>query len=202
MSIVRVAASTSPETVAPRTGPATAPPPSAAAAVAPEGPSADRAADDFFRALGRVTASFAALEHQLQVLASLLISRTDQELGRIVTAELSFRKLVDVVSSLARYRMGDEPRHRELNALLARAATAEDRRRCVTPAEWGPGSVAETRVRVRMALRKNRGLRLELPGMTAADVDEVAAEASAIAAEVSKTWARLSRERRFRGIAG
>jgi hypothetical protein len=202
MSTLRVAASEAPESIAPRGGAATPSASSAPPALAPDVAPSDRAADDFFRALGRLTASFAALEHQLQVLASLLISRTDQELGRIVTAELSFRKLVDVASSLARYRMGDEPRHRELKALLARAATAEDRRRCVTPAEWGPGSVAETRVRVRMAVRRNKGLRLELQGMTAADVDEVAAEASAIAAEVAKIWTRLSRERRFSGVAG
>lgn len=179
-------------------GAATAPPPdSAPAAVRPSRPG-----DEFFRALGRLTASFAALEHQLKVLAAALISRTDQELGRIVTAELPFAKLVALVGSLARYRIGDEARHRELKALLARAASVEDRRTSVTHSEWGPGSVAETRVRVKMALLKNQGVVAERHGTTAADVDELAAEASALAAEVSGAWARLSLERGFRGKAG
>lgn len=150
--------------------------------------------DEFFLALGEVTATFATLEQWLKLLAGLLISRDDQELGQIVTAQLPFRGLIDLVSSLALYRYGDGPRRREIEAILSAAGQVEQRRNQVTHSDWGPGRTPGKRIRVKQTARKGKGLFLALEDMSAADIRGIASDADVAGLAVAKMWALITHE--------
>lgn len=160
--------------------------------------------DDFHLALGRVTESFAALEAQLKLVAGLLLDRADVELGQIVTAEQPFRGLVALVSSLTRYRIGDGPRLRELEALLSRASDVEARRNRVTHSGWDHALTSmrgdpRRRARVKLTARKGKGLVLDLQDMRAAEIDEIAVEADTVTWDITIAWGRLAQEHRTWG---
>ena len=108
--------------------------------------------DDFFIALGKVGADFAMLENQVAFLTWSLISQ-DQRLGQIITAELSFRALRALLSSIFRHRVQDTALIDELEKLLDRAAAVEERRNIVVHSSWGAGESAATRTRIKMTGR-------------------------------------------------
>ncbi len=67
--------------------------------------------DDFLNAFGAVTVEFAILEIALETAICILLVGTkaeDQAEGQIVTAELSFRRQVDLFAALVRHRFPDE----------------------------------------------------------------------------------------------
>ena len=82
--------------------------------------------DTLALALGKVTLSFQSLEAALAILAGQLLS-TDSRTAQAVTTALSFRRLCDLVASLAPLRL-DTPRLDALRALLAEARRAEEER--------------------------------------------------------------------------
>jgi hypothetical protein len=172
-----------------------------ASAAKPRGRLVSHLSNDFFVALGKVTAEFASLEHSLKVLAGLLLHKTDQELGQIVTAQLSFRSLLDLVGSLALYRVSDDPAHGEIDELLSRAERVEKRRNRVTHSDWGPATVREPdrekRARFKTTARRAKGLSFELENMSPTDVEDIAIEASALAGDVLEMWVQLTQEGRW-----
>lgn len=157
--------------------------------------------DEFFLALGRVTAHFTALEGQLKHLATLLVSEADQELGQILTAEMSFRGIVTLVSALSLHGLKDRALRTKIESLLTRAAAVEDRRNRVIHSEWWPGESDEVRIRWKTTARKGKGLVHTTEVMRASDIEEIAVEASAVAAGIGKiatAWANRSLPRNRR----
>jgi hypothetical protein len=60
--------------------------------------------EEYLAGLGRIAVQFSSLEDIVGYVATLLISR-DEDLGSIVTAEMSFRSRLALVSALGRYRL-------------------------------------------------------------------------------------------------
>ena len=98
---------------------------------------------EHLRAIGQVTVNFAMLESAISSFVWGMIN-TDQMLGQMITAELSFRNLVGLLSSIYKHRINDEERITELERLLNRALYAEEQRNIIAHSSWGVGDKAET----------------------------------------------------------
>jgi hypothetical protein len=61
--------------------------------------------DEHYRALGRVTVSYAEFEFFLNVLISELLQLPDGKVAQMVCAQLSLRTQKDLVSSLAKHKL-------------------------------------------------------------------------------------------------
>jgi hypothetical protein len=149
--------------------------------------------DEFYVALGRVTAHFAVLESQIEFLTWSLIGR-DQRLGQIVTAELPFRGVVALLSSIFRHRVDAEALRSELEGILNRAMEVEQRRNRVTHSEWGMGDAPDTRTRIKVTARKGKGIRHEFEQMKASDIEVIAVDASRVATELLQFSSKLPAE--------
>lgn len=156
--------------------------------------------DEFLVELGRVTETFSALEHSLKLLAGAMVSE-DDELGRIITAQLPFRALLDLVGSLALYRFEHNPLEVEGTPLLEHivrvlrdAEAVEQRRNDIIHSAWMLGMFTDTAIRVKHTARKKKGLAMAHEHMAPRDMRVIAADASACGADVIKAWARLAHD--------
>ncbi|MPZ68811.1 MAG: hypothetical protein GEU71_04705 [Actinobacteria bacterium] len=131
------------------------------------------------RALGRVSANFAALEVSTSLMIWALIGDED-EVGQIVTAKLSYRQLLDILAGLTHYRCGDSREiHAELMAFIKTADAAQQKRNIVLHSAYtAPNEGEEEMGRLKMRLDRKRGL--------AKDVffDEATSEVEAAADQV------------------
>ncbi len=87
------------------------------------------------RAIGRVNVSFSRLVLALEDVAHCLLG-VGQQLGRVITSEMSFRQLLSLVSSLARLLIADASAVERIESMLNRAAKAEERRNIVDHSIW------------------------------------------------------------------
>jgi hypothetical protein len=109
--------------------------------------------------LGKLVANFQSVEIAIALIVWGLIAE-EQQVGRIITSQLSFSKLLDVGSSLLRYRVGDD--HEvvaELEGLLRRASEVEQKRNRLTHSAWAVGDDGEEVVRLKWTARRGQGLR-------------------------------------------
>jgi hypothetical protein len=109
---------------------------------------------------------------------------TDQMLGQMITAELSFRNLVGLLSSIYKHRINDEERITELERLLNRALYAEEQRNIIAHSSWGVGDKAETITRFKTTAKKARGLIHQFEQMTVEDLDKIADLVGDVAVEI------------------
>lgn len=140
---------------------------------------------EHLRAIGQVTVNFSILAGTISSFVWGMIS-TDQMLGQTITAELSFRNLVGLLSSMYKYRINDEERIAELEGLLNRALYAEEQRNIITHSFWTVGDKAETITRVKTTAKKARGLLHQFEQMTVEDLDRIADLAGDVAAEIQQ----------------
>lgn len=111
--------------------------------------------DEHLRELGRVTVSFALLEHHLQLLAWELIH--DFALGPVVTAELGWRSLVALVSSLAHHRELDAIALKTLDDALQQADAAEAKRNTLIHSTWIGNATSEPAWRFKFTAKRGKG---------------------------------------------
>jgi hypothetical protein len=177
----------------------------------PNLPGPDRATDeaptalseDFLVELGRVTETFATLEYSLKALAGALVNREDEALGRIVTAQLSFRALLDLVGSLARYRLSGSPLLDEIVNALRHAEKVEQRRNEVTHSDLSPLLPGHTNaVRSKHVARMKKGLVQFFEEMTPADVRAIANDAASCNYQVVVAACRILMARRAARAGG
>ncbi len=94
---------------------------------------------DFLAAIGAVTVEFAKLEEHLEfVIWWMLVGNSleQQPLGRIVTAELSFRKGLELYQALFKHRLPARD-NTDFRKLRARLRLAEQERNAVVHSTWG-----------------------------------------------------------------
>jgi hypothetical protein len=94
--------------------------------------------DDFLAAIGAVTVEFAVLEMNLEAAIWIFLvggKLENQATGRIVTAELSFRKAVHLFSALLRHRFPNRDDN-DLKKLCAQLTQAEEERNAIVHSTW------------------------------------------------------------------
>ena len=104
------------------------------------------AREDSERAIGRLCMAFQELEELVSCLIGLLIS-DDNQLGTILTAELSFRNKLGLLYSLYLYRAAVSIPPETFKALLGKLHRAEERRNTILHSNWikAPGCGMLTR---------------------------------------------------------
>ena len=108
-----------------------------------------------------------------------------KRLGQIVTAELSFRQKIDLLSSIYRDKLNNSTELAELDRVLAQAAQAEQKRNIVVHSVWTAYAVKETVARIKAtAKRRSKGLKLEIKNMSVEDLEDVANYIANVAYEV------------------
>jgi hypothetical protein len=101
------------------------------------------------------------LEVAISIFVWQLISN-DQRLGQIITAELSFRNLVGILSSIFKYRNNNQELIEELNKLLDRAIQAEEQRNLIIHSNWAVGSSQDTISRYKTRPKNQKDIHFNL----------------------------------------
>jgi hypothetical protein len=145
--------------------------------------------DRHLRQIGDITVSFALVENVMQGLAWSLIGR-DQQVGQIVTAELSFQRLRALTLSLYRVKRGDDPGFDTLKELMGRAATVEQDRNRIVHSVWGAGK-GETITRIKATAKEKQGLRFGFEEVTEDDLRQLGDALKELAHDIQRFWISL-----------
>lgn len=148
----------------------------------------DPVSREHLQAIGSITVNFQMLESWLGMITWKLIS-DDQLLGQTITAGLSFRKLVDLLSSLSLYRAIEQTE--DLDTLLKRALHVEDRRNTTMHSRWGSGDSPQTVTRSKTTARRPKGLQHHSELKSVADLNEFAEEIWNLISDLRAFFQRL-----------
>jgi hypothetical protein len=124
--------------------------------------------------IGRIVANFAILENELFILIHWLLG-SDREISHIVTAELSFRNLLDLSASLVRQVHGTKAAKNYKEALKF-ATKAEDERNHIIHSLWGMRGLNATRIK--HTAKRGKGHSIQREQLTQEDLFAVAIEIS------------------------
>src|SRR6266487_3679812 len=141
----------------------------------------------FLQEIGRITVNFAFLEAAVSFFISGLIS-DDQTVGQIVTAELSFKNRIALLSSVVRHTSKDSEIVRRLDALLMRALHVEEKRNKVTHSVWGSCKTPDTITRVKFTAKVKKGLKSQFEAITVAELSTISKEISDLSGEILRLW--------------
>ena len=130
--------------------------------------------DRFLAALGLVSTNYQVLEKYVEFFVWTLIGQ-DQEIGQILTSQMSFRRLCDTLCSLFRHRVQDSEMVEELEGIIKKAAQAEERRNALIHSSWwGLESTDLPVTRLKITSKRKRGLKHTYESMDPDDLREVA----------------------------
>lgn len=127
---------------------------------------------EILAAIGRVITNFAVLEHQLGIFVAVLIGQEDQQVTQCITAELSFRNLVNLSRSLHSVREPDEKIRAELSSIFKDIFEAEEKRNVIVHSLWGYGGDENVMTRIKITARKE--LKWQLEPMGKDEINEIA----------------------------
>ena len=140
-------------------------------------------ADELLAPLGRMTANFAMLEFQVSASIWLLIGG-EQRMGQIVTADLSFKQLVNILHALVLYRTGDEPEFVSIaGELRTRLFEAEQQRNILTHSSWAAGYERGQSTRIKQTIRKGEW-KLSAEQYSADDISRVAEDFAVLTSDI------------------
>ena len=141
--------------------------------------SAVSAKNDHLQAIGLITVNFAMLELTIASGAWFFLGKT----GAIVTAELSFKGLVALFSSLYRNWTTDAKKVGDLDSLLKRVMQAEEKRNIISHSLWTLGKSDETITRIKTTAKMSKGLKHSFEQVTVDDLERIADEIAETAAD-------------------
>jgi hypothetical protein len=123
-------------------------------------------------ALGEVVNGFEQLDDQVSTAIAFLLRRGEQ-VGRIVTAGLSFRVKVNLLRVLFAHERPDSQHLVELQDLTAACLQAEDRRNQFIHSTWHPAPDGLGMTRIKHTARGKHGLRTDAEALAPDQVDEL-----------------------------
>jgi hypothetical protein len=129
--------------------------------------------DKHLNALGRVTAYFSQLEDELCRLAWSLLG-AEPAVGQIVTAELSFKGLLNLIGCLGQHRFADQPLMTQLEDALKRAVQVEEERNVLIHSAWFAGETNDQVHRIKITAKRKSGRRVQIEQVQPQDIEEVA----------------------------
>lgn len=139
---------------------------------------------DLLAAIGSVTVCFSALEFDLMWLAGVLVGGNDPSVNACVTADLSFAKLVKLVSSLHVIRESDPKAVEELATILKKASQIEQSRNIITHSNWGWHDTPTNHVRMKPISKQSKRVRWDVEQMDAAKVNAIAKSINSVSVEL------------------
>lgn len=143
--------------------------------------------EDHLKAIGLITINFGTLESTIaQGVWSLL--GLDQRIGQIITAELSFKGLVALFSSLYREKNNDAKALEELNDVIKKVIQAEEKRNVISHSQWGAGDSADTITRIKTTAKISKGLRHQFENVTVSELMKIADEIAEASSAMQFFW--------------
>lgn len=124
--------------------------------------------------IGLITVNFAVLEEVIAMAIAALLD-IDAQRAAIVTAELSFRNALALLSSLYRARTTDPALVDQFDSVLAKVTQAERQRNVIIHSTWGwTGSSDGTITRMKSTAKISKGLKHQTEHMTAEQLHAIA----------------------------
>ncbi len=151
--------------------------------------------DEHLKEIGDMTVSFAALVFMLQLLAESLLS-ADQNVGRLVTAELSFKNIKALIKSLYLEQHGKDDDLNTLDSLLKRAGKVEELRNQITHSIWAIKGDMKTIVTIKTTAKENHGLKTSSTSYTAEDLRKFCDEIKQLGQAIFEFQAHLIRRKK------
>ncbi len=108
--------------------------------------------DNLLVKVGDIVVSFAILESCVQGLLFVLLGE-DQRIGKIMAAQLSFRRLRDSVKSLYAERFDSTHDLKHLEELLKEVDSIEQERDKIMHSDWAAGDATNTVTRIKITAR-------------------------------------------------
>ena len=138
--------------------------------------------DENLRAIGQVVVRFNLLEGGLSLLIWIL-SGVEQDIRYIITAGLSFRNLLDIFSSLCRYKLDEPEAINRLNELIKRLVQAGEKRNQVVHSVWA-GNLYGAALRSKATARARKGFKLQFEATETEELDAIASFIGEVAKDV------------------
>jgi hypothetical protein len=135
------------------------------------------------QALGQISADFQLLEETMSSFILDLIG-AEPDVAEIITSELSFRKLVDLLSALFKHQVRNERKIVEMERLLARANSVAQKRNIIIHSGWAWGKTEGTVTRLKTTAKQKHGLRVQAIEMNTAMLKQIADEIAEVSADL------------------
>ncbi len=139
--------------------------------------------DNHLKAIGLITVNFALLQSQIEFAIKFLLG-TDQRVGQIITAELSFKNLLALFSSLYRFRTQDAKAIEKLKRLIKKIDQAEKKRNTVIHSLWAGSNTQEAIVRFKTTAKVSRGLTNQFEEVSVDYLNMIADEIAEVTDEI------------------
>jgi hypothetical protein len=148
--------------------------------------------------LGRICVEFQRLETILKTATASLVHPDDRRVGAIVTAQLSFRALLDLYYALHHHRYDNALADKELDKFLGQCAKAEERRNQIIHSYWAPDYLGgKGAKRTKFTAKNRKELKQQVEVLSKADLEKIADELRALHTTFHQNWA----ERAAKGIS-
>ena len=125
-----------------------------------------------FEAIGEVVNGFEQLDDQMATAIAFLLRRGEY-VGRIVTAELSFKAKVNLLAVLFAHERPQSEYVADLRELAAACLQVEGRRNQIVHSRWLPEGDGHSVKRIKHTARGKKGLRTDEEGLAPDQVDAV-----------------------------
>jgi hypothetical protein len=147
-------------------------------------------------AIGKVCVEFQTLEADFKSAVGELLDPLDARLGVIITAQLSFKGILDLFEALFDHRFNDPVLQEKLRKFLGQCKAAEDRRNQIIHSHWIPENARSEGVfRVKFSARGALKATAELLSQT--DLQEVANNFNALGRTLYRDWFPEVRKRGY-----
>ena len=143
--------------------------------------------------IGKVSTHFALLESYISNLIIIFLEK-DQRIGQIITSNCSFQRLMDLLSSLAKYKLKDLNDLSDLEDLMKRANQVEQKRNSIVHSIYAAGTTSDMITRLKMIAKQDRGFKFSSQDLTAEDIHLIAEEISKVAEDIQQFSIRISKD--------
>ena len=143
--------------------------------------------NDHCLAIGKITIAFAELESWLSsFIWALMVPFSEQHIGQMVTAEMSFSKKLDLLVSLFQYRCKDIQERETLKTLIKKMADLEQQRNTVQHSLWiNQSDNPEEVTRLKITAKRKHGLSHAKEVWTSQQLEELAQKLQVEVSELS-----------------
>lgn len=146
--------------------------------------------NEHLRAIGLITVNASLVEYELAQGVPALLGLTAEH-GQLITAELPYRRLVDLVLSAYRHVSDDVAGYEELKQLITRATQAVSKRDQVVHSPWGaPIQLVGTDglLRSKVTAKQRSGLKVDAEVVTVAELESLATELYDVSHAIQEFW--------------
>ncbi|MBC8489357.1 MAG: hypothetical protein H8D45_25320 [Bacteroidetes bacterium] len=142
--------------------------------------------------IGRITVNFALLESSISMgIWKLIGAGQEQDFGKIITSELSFKNLVALFSSLFNYLVKDQSSIDQLKNLIKDAMEAEKKRNIITHSLYVGDKKKSEVIRIKTTAKIHKGLKYQLESLTVNELNEIADFIAEVTANIQSFVSRI-----------